>query len=142
MKKNKRYLWNYEYNTFEWLNFKKDIEKDLSLYSTYSILIKISYRDRTEFRMCGPQLGIYIEDHYDYSYFKELYYIIWQRLRYSLDSYNLDPSLDLSFIELSVLEHVSLPELKLKYFPKSLGSVKIDLPKGFTSNLEVHRHFN
>ena len=141
-KRYKIYLWNYEYNTFEWLNFKKDIEKDLLLYSTYSILIKISYRDRTEFRMCGSQLGFFIEDQFDYSLFKELYYIIWQRINDSLYSYNLDPLWDLSFIELSVIEHVSLPELKLKNFPKTILGRKVDFPKGLTSKLEVHRNFN
>ena len=92
--------------------------------------------------MCGPQIGFFIEKEINMSFFRDLYLNILQRINESLDTYNLDPNLDLSFIELTIIEHVSLPDLKLKYFPKVVDGIKVEIPKGFVSNLDIHRNFN
>lgn len=136
------YLWIFEYNEFTWPNFKKEIERDLPLYSTYTLLIKFSFNNRTEFRMCGSQVGFFIDDTYEFSLLEELYDVILERISDSLDSYRMDPENDLDFIELLVIQHETLPRLMTRSFPKNIKGTKIEMPKKLVPKANITRDFN
>jgi len=142
--KNKKitYLWIFEYNEFTWPNFKKEIERDLPLYSTYTLLIKFSFNNRTEFRMCGSQVGFYIDENYESPLLEELYNVILERISQSLDSYKMNSKSDLDFIELLVILHETLPRLKTKSYSKIIKEKQIEMPKKLASKLNFSRNFN
>ena len=142
MKKQNNILWLYEYKDLNFKNFIKDIKKDLALYHTYSLLIKFSFNNRTEFRMCGTQLGLIINNNFDIAYLEVLFNTILSRVNDSLDSYNLMPYQDINYIEIECIPQSTLPKIITKKIKNTLiheSKYNLNLYDSITKSTEYNK---
>lgn len=76
------------YEEFNLEMFIKVLTQNFKLNTTYSILLKISSNNYLTFKMCGPQIGLVIEEKHDLQYYSNLYELILTRLQNTLDKYS------------------------------------------------------
>ena len=114
MKNKKRQLQflHFSFENFTLVNFQKEITNNFNLNSTYSLLLKISSSNNLIFKMCGPQIGLIIENEHNYDYYAHLYRTILTRIETTIDSYTYIEEVEGIEIIYSILN--PLPELKLK----------------------------
>ena len=115
-------------------NFINFIVNNFKLYSTYSILIKLSFDNQLTFKMSGDQIGLVINNRHDVSYYENLYQVIKTRIDLTTDNYNLSYNLD--GLELMYTVINPLPELYLKNISN------LELPKNLTNVKETKNKFN
>ena len=107
---------------------------NFQLNTTYSILLKISSNNNLIFKMCGPQIGIVINNGHDLQYYSKLYNLILIRIETTVDNYSY-----LDTIEgLEIMYSVIIPQKELTL--KNIG--KYSLKQQQINQGEVRKNFN
>ena len=115
-------------------NFLNIITNNFKLNTTYSILLKISSSNNLIFKMCGPQIGIVINNEHDLQYYSKLYNLILIRIESTVDNYNYLDTVD----GLEILYSVIIPQNELTL--KNIG--KYSLKQQMINQGEVRKNFN
>jgi DNA polymerase type B, organellar and viral len=139
MKKNnsKFKFLHFSYEDFTKNNFENEIMKNFKLNTTYSILLKISSGNHLNFKMCGPQIGIIIENEHNLELYSKLYEIILTRIETVVENYNYIDTVD----GLEIMYKIIKPqkELSLKNISKYNLNTRIvkvkETKKNFNQNL-------
>ena len=122
------------YNNFTVDNFIDKVVDRLDFNTSYSLLIKLSYNNIHDFKMCGSQIGLSIHDNHDLDFYRQLYDVINIRIEHTFDNYVMIESINT--IELSFFIIDSLPELKLK------NIYKLEVPKHISNLNNIRSFFN
>ena len=137
MKNNQKINFKFIHISFEDFtleNFLKIIMNNFQLNTTYSILLKISSNNNLIFKMCGPQIGIVINNGHDLQYYSKLYNLILIRIETTVDNYSY-----LDTIEgLEIMYSVIIPQKELTL--KNIG--KYSLKQQQINQGEVRKNFN
>ena len=137
MKNNQKINFKFIHISFEDFtleNFLKIIMNNFQLNTTYSILLKISSNNNLIFKMCGPQIGIVINNGHDLQYYSKLYNLILIRIETTVDNYSY-----LDTIEgLEIMYSVIIPQKELTL--KNISP--FPLTHQMVSQKEVKKNFN
>ena len=103
---------HYSLQDFTYENFRAGIMANFKLNSTYSIILKIGALNDHTFKMCGPQIGVVIQNEHNEDLYQKLHEIILIRIQVTTDMYNFME--EVSVLEISYFPVEAPQELTLK----------------------------
>ena len=118
-------------------NFLNIIMNNFQLNTTYSILLKISSNNNLIFKMCGPQIGIVINNGHDLQYYSKLYNLILIRIETTVDNYSyLDTIEGLEIMYSVIIPQKELTLKNISNYPLNQQMInKSKVKKDFNQNL-------
>lgn len=131
-----KYL-HFSFEDFTLEKFQSEIMTNFKLNTTYSILLKISSGNHLIFKMCGPQIGIIIENEHDLDFYSKLYNLIITRIETTVDNYNYLEKVDGIEIMYSVIipqKELTLKDISKYPIKQQMINVK-EVKKNFNQNL-------
>jgi len=118
---------HFSFDDFTFESFKAEIMSKFSLNSTYSILVKIGTLQNHTFKMCGPQIGLVIQNEHDENFYKYLYNVILLRINICTDKYEYMEEIniiEIMCIPLTTPKALSLQNINDLSLNKQISSVK------------------
>ncbi len=91
--------------------FIQSLMEHLSINSRYSILVKLGFKNNSEFYMSGKQIGVNIGYSHDIKYYKDLYNVLLYRIDLVMENYDQErypDSVIFSYKSLNISESLVL----------------------------------
>lgn len=137
MNHNNTHFIHFSLEDFIYENFRAKIMSNFKLNSTYSIILKIGTLKDYTFKMCGPQIGVIIQNEHDEDFYKKLYELILLRIEVTTDMYNFMEEvsvLEIMYFPVKIPQELTLKNINDIPLNKQIVNVK-KTKKEFNSNL-------